>query len=37
VLGAGTRWMLWNNDVGLELVELLFFPDFIDGMRWILV
>jgi hypothetical protein len=36
-LGAGTRWVLWSEDVGLEVVDLSFFPDFIGEMRWFLV
>jgi hypothetical protein len=30
---VGARWFLWNDDVGLEVVDLLFFSDFVDG-RW---
>jgi hypothetical protein len=37
VLGAGARWMLWSEDIGPEVVDLSFFPDFVVGMRWILV
>jgi hypothetical protein len=29
--------MLWNKDVGLKVVDLPFFPDFVNEMRWILV
>jgi hypothetical protein len=29
--------MLWSKEVGLEVVDLSFFPDFIDEIRWILV
>jgi hypothetical protein len=29
--------MLWSEDVGPEVVDLPHFPDFISGMRWILV
>jgi hypothetical protein len=36
-LAVGARWFLWNEDVGPEVVDLLFFPDFVDGMRKILV
>jgi hypothetical protein len=32
-LAVGARWFLWNEDVGLEVVDLLFFSDFVDG-RW---
>jgi hypothetical protein len=35
--GAGARWILWSEDVGPEVVGLSHFPDFIGGMRWILV
>jgi hypothetical protein len=33
----GARWMLLSEDVGPEVVNLSLFPDFVDGMRWILV
>jgi hypothetical protein len=36
-LEAETRWMLWSEDVGSEVVVLLLFLDFVDGMRRILV
>jgi hypothetical protein len=36
-LVAGVRWFLWSKDVGLEMVDLLFFSDFVDGRRRILV
>jgi hypothetical protein len=29
--------MLRSEDVGPKVVDLALFPDFIDGMRWILV
>jgi hypothetical protein len=31
------RWFLWSKNVGSEVVDLLFFFDFIDGRRRILV
>jgi hypothetical protein len=36
-LAAGARWFFWSKDVGLEVVDLSFFYDFIDGRRQILV
>jgi hypothetical protein len=33
MLGARVRWMPWNKDVGLKVVDLSFFPDFVDEMR----
>jgi hypothetical protein len=33
VLAAGVRWFFWSKDVGLEVVDLLFFSDFVDGRR----
>jgi hypothetical protein len=33
VLGIEARWMLWSENVGPEVVDLLLFPDFIDWMR----
>jgi hypothetical protein len=30
--GVGTRWMLWSEDVGPKVVDLLFFPDFVNKM-----
>jgi hypothetical protein len=33
VLAAGSRWFFWSEDVCLEVVDLLFFSDFIDGRR----
>jgi hypothetical protein len=35
--GAKARWMLLGKDVGSKVVDLSFFPDFVDEMRWILV
>jgi hypothetical protein len=35
--GARVRWMLWSTDAGPEVVDLSLFPDFVDGIRWILV
>jgi hypothetical protein len=32
-LAVGARWFLWSNDVGLEVVDLSFFCDFLEG-RW---
>jgi hypothetical protein len=34
---TGARWFLWNKDVGLEVVDLLFFYNFVDGRRRVLV
>jgi hypothetical protein len=31
--GSDERWMLWNEDVGPEVVDLSIFVDFVDGMR----
>jgi hypothetical protein len=28
--GSRARWMLWNEDVGTEVVDLLLFSDFVD-------
>jgi hypothetical protein len=36
-LAARARWFLWNKDVGPEVVDLMFFPNFFDGRRKILV
>jgi hypothetical protein len=36
-LAAGVRWFLLNEDVGPEVVDLLFFSYFVDGRRKILV
>jgi hypothetical protein len=36
-LAAGARWFLWIKDVGSEVVDLLFFSDFVDERRRILV
>jgi hypothetical protein len=36
-LGAEARWILWSEDVDLEVIDLSFFLDFIDGIRRILV
>jgi hypothetical protein len=36
-LAAGARWFLWNEDVGPEVLDLLFFLDFINGRQKILV
>jgi hypothetical protein len=36
-LGAGARWVLWSTDVGPEVVDLSLFPDFVEGIRWLLV
>jgi hypothetical protein len=33
-LGARERWMLWSEDVGPEMLDLLLFPDFVNEMRW---
>jgi hypothetical protein len=32
-LAVGTRWFLWSEDVGTEVVNLPIFFDFVDG-RW---
>jgi hypothetical protein len=32
-LGADARWILWSEDVGLEVVDLSLFLDFVDGMQ----
>jgi hypothetical protein len=37
MLAAGARWLLWSKDVGLEVVDLSFFSDFVDRRRWVLV
>jgi hypothetical protein len=29
---AGARWMLWINDVDPQVVHLLLFTDFVNGM-----
>jgi hypothetical protein len=31
VLGADARWILRSEDVGPEVVDLSFFPDFVIG------
>jgi hypothetical protein len=36
-LAVGTRWFLWSEDVGTEVVNILIFFDFVDGRRQILV
>jgi hypothetical protein len=36
-LAAGARWFLSNEDVGSEVVNMLFFSDFIDWRQWALV
>jgi hypothetical protein len=36
-LGIGARWMFWSEDIGPEVVDMSLFPDFVDGMRWILL
>jgi hypothetical protein len=36
-LVARARWFFWSKDIGLEVVDLSFFSDFIDGRRQILV
>jgi hypothetical protein len=30
-LAAGARWFFCSRDVGPEVVDLLFFSDFVDG------
>jgi hypothetical protein len=25
------RWFLWNEDVGLKVVDMFFFSNFVDG------
>jgi hypothetical protein len=37
LLAAGARWFLWSEDIGLEVVDLSFFSDFVDGRQRILV
>jgi hypothetical protein len=36
-LRAKVRWMLLREDVGIEMVDLSLFLDFVDEMWWILV
>jgi hypothetical protein len=36
-VGGRARWMLWSEDIGQKLVDLSFFPDFVDEMLWIFV
>jgi hypothetical protein len=33
LLAAGARWFFWRKDVGLEVVDLSFFSNFVDGRR----
>jgi hypothetical protein len=37
MLAAVTRWFLWIEDVGPEVVDLPFFFEFVDGRRQVLV
>jgi hypothetical protein len=37
LLATGARWFFWSKDVGLEVVDLSFFSNFVDGRRRILV
>jgi hypothetical protein len=34
---AGARWFFWSKDVGPDVVDRSFFPNFVDGRRRILV
>jgi hypothetical protein len=36
-LAARARWFFWSEDVGLEVVDLSFFSDFVEERRQILV
>jgi hypothetical protein len=32
-LAVGARWFFWSEDVGLEVVDLSFFSDFVEERR----
>jgi hypothetical protein len=36
-IGGRARWFFWSGDVGLEVMDMSFFSDFIDGRRQILI